>query len=874
MTETFLNTRLRSRTSRYATPGHWIILSIACLLFLMPTATSAQQIEWQTDVETAKKLARQQNRLVLLHFYADWCRPCRELDLFVFRDLRVIQSVNATVIPVKVNADQAIELTKKYSVEAVPYDVIIHPSGRVLARRKSPHEKQGYLTMMERAGNIIDQYQSGDAAALEQSLDEVEQLLQVEKNAFASQREKLTPDKPMYMRPRASVNSSNLKRFAIERGEFDPANGGNVSPTAFAGQEVPEEEQKVVENPFFNANSTVAKPGPPNKPAPDGMTPPTGQVNRSNQLGNAGIASKHKTEPASVSQPEVRLNQFFDAEQATKVKSQQAFLPPTPPQFKNTGSISGVGREPIQVVSSQQETDKQTQTTVASANQLNLIDLETTAVAPNFAAEQNNDFTIPRVARNQAAQSPPPTSRPRSEFVVPKVGVIEQPNVVIPVPEAESVANVEPTKPPADTTNAAPAANDASNLIEVPEQAEFQFPAVKWDSQPTAQAPSANTSRPQDVPRSTPSVPIREPNLMTEAVKSDNSAAGEGSNDSDSAVELPTARETIAAPTVSPASEPSQEGPQQLTYEDSDETRQTPANDLQPEQSLGSPGSSIPTPEQLPLNFFDTATAPPSHPSDTAIAANPTAQPAGSEPNAPHVVVGQLAVPQQPVVKRPSVVPKTLDQSGRTNEGKLSPKITPENSSALRMLERERQRKLLAEARLRPAEAAGPGESQPALQDIQIATHQPATADSPDQSTAPEIGLTAAQSRTDMFDRSKYALQGKCPVTLVTDGEWVDGSKEVGCVHRDRVFLFASEAKREQFLSDPDKFSPILAGFDPVIYCETGKLTEGLESFGLFMGRTEQRRVVLFVSPDTQQRFKQTPRKYLDAVRGAMKTSR
>ena len=805
MTGTSLNTRSRLQSSPNSTAGHWIILSFACLLFLMPVTSSAQQIEWQTDVETAKKMARQQNRLVMLHFYADWCRPCRELDLFVFRDLRVVQSVNGTVIPVKVNADQAIELTKKYSVEAVPYDVIIHPSGRILARRKSPHEKQGYLTMMERAGKIIDQYQSGNATALEQSLDEVEKLLQVENNAFASQRDKLTPEKPMYMRPRASVNSSNLKRFAIERGEFDPANGGNVSRTAFDGQEVPEEEQKVVENPFFNANSSATKPRLPNKPAPDGMTPPTGQVNRSNQPGNTGIASDAVAQAANVSQPKVRFNQFFDAKQTAKTNSQQAFVPPTPPQFKNTGSISGVGREPIRVVSSQQPTDQPTKPDFASATQLNLTDLKTTRVAPKFPAGQNdNDFAISRGARNQSTQSRTAAPRPRSEFVVPKVGVIEQLNVAASVPEAEPVAIGKSTSQPTDKTNATPpAAEDDSNLIDVPEQAEYQFPAVKWDSQPTAQSTETDSSQTRDLARRAQPVSTPEPNRPINAEKSDTPAADARSSDSDS------------------------------------------------------------TPATLPLNFFDSAKTPPANHTDTAIQKNAPKQPAGSKTDSHNVVVGQLAVPQPPVVRRPSVAPKTPNELVPTTEGKLSPTITPDKSSALRMLERERQRKLLAEARLRPAVAAGEPHSQPTNQ-------KPQKTAAPE----PEIGLTAAESRTDMFDRSKYALQGKCPVTLVTDGEWVDGVKEVGCVHRDRVFLFANEAKREQFLSDPDKFSPILAGFDPVIYCETGKLTEGLESFGLFIGRTEHRRVVLFVSPDTQQRFKQAPKKYLDAVRGAMKKSR
>ena len=94
--------------------------------------------------------------------------------------------------------------------------------------------------------------------------------------------------------------------------------------------------------------------------------------------------------------------------------------------------------------------------------------------------------------------------------------------------------------------------------------------------------------------------------------------------------------------------------------------------------------------------------------------------------------------------------------------------------------------------------------------------------------------------------RSRYALKGKCPVTLLSKGKWVNGNNEIGCVHRDRVYLFATAAHREAFLADPDRMSPLLAGFDPVIFEDTGKLIEGNEKFGTFMGKTPNQRIVLF----------------------------
>ena len=82
-------------------------------------------------------------------------------------------------------------------------------------------------------------------------------------------------------------------------------------------------------------------------------------------------------------------------------------------------------------------------------------------------------------------------------------------------------------------------------------------------------------------------------------------------------------------------------------------------------------------------------------------------------------------------------------------------------------------------------------------------------------------------------------------------------------------------ARRICRLSNPtlDAFSPILAGYDPVVFEETGRLVDGSEEYGVFMGKAPQQRIVLFASPETRARFQLEPRKYLQTVRQAMDKS-
>lgn len=119
-------------------------------------------------------------------------------------------------------------------------------------------------------------------------------------------------------------------------------------------------------------------------------------------------------------------------------------------------------------------------------------------------------------------------------------------------------------------------------------------------------------------------------------------------------------------------------------------------------------------------------------------------------------------------------------------------------------------------------------------------------------------------------EEPQFALKGKCPVTLLTEGRWAAGDKAFGCVHRAKVYIFASKEKLELFKTNPDAYSPVLAGYDPVIFRESGKLVDGEEEYGVFMGRQPNQRIVLFKTPETRMQFQSNPQMYLESVRTAM----
>jgi YHS domain-containing protein len=111
-----------------------------------------------------------------------------------------------------------------------------------------------------------------------------------------------------------------------------------------------------------------------------------------------------------------------------------------------------------------------------------------------------------------------------------------------------------------------------------------------------------------------------------------------------------------------------------------------------------------------------------------------------------------------------------------------------------------------------------------------------------------------------------FALDGHCPVTLVEREQWQKADPQWGAEHRGRIYLFANQAAQQQFLANPDRYSPVLSGYDLVRYAETGQLVPGRRQHGVSF----EDRVYLFADEAALQRFWQSPQRYASAAYQAM----
>jgi thioredoxin-related protein/YHS domain-containing protein len=105
-------------------------------------------VPWLSDVHQAQQIAQQQQRLILLHFYADWCRPCVRLERDVYPRPEIVSAISQNYVPVKIDVQRSPELARHYGVQSFPTDVFLEPAGRVVHRTTTPSDPGQYLDLL------------------------------------------------------------------------------------------------------------------------------------------------------------------------------------------------------------------------------------------------------------------------------------------------------------------------------------------------------------------------------------------------------------------------------------------------------------------------------------------------------------------------------------------------------------------------------------------------------------------------------------------------------------------------------------------------------------------------------------------------------
>lgn len=105
---------------------------MAAQFHFSPRPNRAHEIQWRAFDAQAFEDAGQENKLILLSISAVWCHWCHVMDETTYSDAEVIDLINSSFIPIRVDTDKRPDINSRYNMGGWPTTAILTPDGRML----------------------------------------------------------------------------------------------------------------------------------------------------------------------------------------------------------------------------------------------------------------------------------------------------------------------------------------------------------------------------------------------------------------------------------------------------------------------------------------------------------------------------------------------------------------------------------------------------------------------------------------------------------------------------------------------------------------------------------------------------------------------
>ncbi|RKY36727.1 MAG: hypothetical protein DRP78_02935 [Candidatus Omnitrophota bacterium] len=128
----------------------FLFAGIIVLVFMCGCANveaDVSQISWSDDLTQSLNTAQQEGKPVLIDFYTRWCGWCKRMDKDTYGNKDVASALLGFVC-VKVNAEQHLDLAKKYHVRGFPCTVFLRSDGEIITVVPGYLDARDFLSLL------------------------------------------------------------------------------------------------------------------------------------------------------------------------------------------------------------------------------------------------------------------------------------------------------------------------------------------------------------------------------------------------------------------------------------------------------------------------------------------------------------------------------------------------------------------------------------------------------------------------------------------------------------------------------------------------------------------------------------------------------
>lgn len=138
----------------------WTVLCVGYALL-----GSAQVQFVDKDWQSILTQAQQEDKLIFLDAYTDWCEACKEMDRVVFTSVRLKNQMDKCCIPVKLNMEkgQGPALAFRYGVRIFPGLLVLSPTGTLITETNGYQNVDQMISLVKSAENPELQYRAMEA---------------------------------------------------------------------------------------------------------------------------------------------------------------------------------------------------------------------------------------------------------------------------------------------------------------------------------------------------------------------------------------------------------------------------------------------------------------------------------------------------------------------------------------------------------------------------------------------------------------------------------------------------------------------------------------------------------------------------------------